>query len=179
MHGCLYMSDQNQLTDALRKARLAQAAQLDSILALRDARAIRLETIRAELSVQLKADPNACALFDLILLPGEAPKLWIDLISSIVMEPDPATYRLVQDHESRRTVLFESRDLDEMVQFAVKYMAHRLVTHEKIASEAGMRLIDSPKGYSAWELVYVWITGCTFGVLGLLIAAILLGKLNF
>ena len=173
------MSDHNQLTAALREARLAEAAQLDSILALRDARALRLETLRVDLVEQLKNQPQAQALFDLTLLPGDVPKLWIDLISSVVMEPDPSTYRLVQDHENRRTVLFETRDLKQMVQFATKYMAHRMVAREKIEIGAGTQAGESAKGYSVAELVYVWATGCAFGVLALLIAAIILGKLRF
>ena len=173
------MSDHDQLTTALRQARLAEAAQLDSILALRDARAMRLDALRAELAGQLANQPQAQALFDLTVLPGEVPKLWIDLISSVVMEPDPSTYRLVQDHESRRTIMFETRNLKQMIQFATKYMAHRMVTREKVATGVEFRSSELPRGYSTLELLYVWVTGCAFGVLGLLIAAILLGKLSF
>jgi hypothetical protein len=138
---------QQELTKALREARLASAAKLDATLGLSDARALRLDALRAELAPIVAANAEAKALFDLNLQVGEAPKLWLDLISSVVMEPDPRTYRLVQDQENRRETLYESTKISEMSAHIVKY--------------------------------YVWITGAAFGVLGLMIAAMLLGKLNF
>jgi hypothetical protein len=53
------------------------------------------------------------------------------------------------------------------------------VIHDKTAAGLSRSITDSLKGYSLAALVYVWVTGCAFGVLGLLIAAILLGMLHF
>lgn len=173
------MSEHDRLTGALRDARLAESAQLESVLNLRDAKSLRLETLRTSLLPLLSGHSDALKLFDLNVQPGANPRLWVDLVSSVVMEPDPRTYRLVQDHDGQRETLFESGDLDETVDFMTRYLAHRLVVHDRSVAGISNPYKDSRGGYSLASLVYVWITGCAFGVLGLLVAAILLGKLHF
>jgi hypothetical protein len=173
------MAVEQELTKALREARLASAAKLDATLGLSDARALRLDALRAELAPIVAASAEAKALFDLNVQAGEVPKLWLDLISSVVMEPNPRTYRLMQDQENRRETLFESTHINEMSAHIVKYLAHRIVAHEKMTRGLSPAPDDTKKAYSLVDLVYVWITGAAFGVLGLMIAAMLLGKLSF
>lgn len=173
------MSEHDRLTVALREARLAEAAQLESVLGLRDAKSLRLETLRSSLLPKLAGHPEAIKLFDLNVQPGANPRLWIDLVSSVVMEPDPRTFRLVQDHDGQRETLFESMDLSETVGFVTRYLAHRIVIHDRVVAGISSSYKDSRGGYSLASLIYVWITGCAFGVLGLLAIAILLGKLHF
>ncbi len=52
------------------------------------------------------------------------PRLWIDLISSVVVEPDTRTYRLVQDVDGNRITLHESQSLDDMSKAVLRYIAH-------------------------------------------------------
>ncbi len=170
---------QQELTKALREARLASAAKLDATLGLSDARALRLDVLRAELAPVVATSEEAKALFDLNVQPGETPKLWLDLISSVVMQPDARTYRLVQDQDNRRETLFETTDVNEMAAHIVKYLAHRIVVHEKMVRGHSPMPDTVLKAYSVVDLVYVWVTGAAFGVLGLMIAAMLLGKLSF
>jgi hypothetical protein len=173
------MADHDRLTAALKDARLAEAAQLESILGLRDAKSLRLEALRAAMMPRLAGHPEARALFELNVQPGANPRLWIDLVSSVVMEPDPRTYRLVQDRDGQRETLFETTDINQMVPFVTRYLAHRMVAHEKAAAGISAGLSGKVNGYSLGALVYVWLTGCAFGVLALLVAAMLLGKLHF
>jgi hypothetical protein len=173
------MVEQLEFSKALREARLASAAKLDAVLGVADARALRLDALRAELEPIFAANADAKALFALNVQTGEMPKLWLDLISSVVMEPDPRTYRLIQDQDNRREVLFETHDLKEMATFIVRYSAHRLVAHEKLALGVSTVKDKFQKSYSAIDLIYVWFTGAAVGVLGLMIVAMLLGKLSF
>ena len=173
------MAEQMELTKALREARLASAAKLDATLGLADARALRLDALRAELAPVIAANADARALFDLNIQSGETPKLWLDLISSVVMEPDPRTFRLLQDQDNRRDTLFETHDMAVMSNFIVKYLAHRIVAHEKLARRISPMVGQAQNSYSMVDLIYVWITGAAFGVLGLMIVAMLLGKLSF
>ncbi len=173
------MTEQDKLTAALREARLAESAQLESILNLRDAKSLRLEALRASLVPLVSGHTEALKLFELNVQPGANPRLWIDLVSSVVMEPDPRTYRLVQDHDGQRETLFESAHLQQTVDFLTRYLAHRIVIHDRAKAGISNPYKDSRSGYSLGSLIYVWITGCTFGILGLLVAAILLGKLHF
>ena len=173
------MAEQQEFTKALRNARLASAAKLDATLGLADARALRHDALRAELTPIISGNSEAKALFDLNVHAGETPKLWLDLISSVIMEPDPRTYRLVQDQDSRRETLFESTDLKAMSDYVVTYLAHRIVAHEKLARGVSPLSVKSANNYSLVDLIYVWITGAAVGILGLMIVAMLLGKLNF
>jgi hypothetical protein len=173
------MVDRDRLTLALKDARLTEAAQFEAILDLRDAKSLRLEGLRIALLPALSNHPTARKLFDLNVQPGTNPRLWIDLISSVVMEPDPRTYRLLQDHNSQRQVLFETEDADEMTQFLMRYLAHRIIAHERAEAGASLAVLSPAKGYSLGEMIYVWATGLAFGVLGLMVTAMLLGRLHF
>lgn len=173
------MADHNQLTQALKDARLTEAAQLDAVLNLRDAKALRLEVLRTTVLPTLADHPEARRLFDLNVQPGAQPRLWLDLISSVVMEPDPRTYRLVQDHDGARDTVFETSKLEQMAEFTTRYLAHRMVAHDRTATRNAGAVGGKADGYSLAALVYVWVTGCAFGVLGLLAIAISLGKLHF
>lgn len=173
------MADQHELTKALREARLAAASKLDATLDLADARALRLDALRADLLPLIEGNADARALFNLNVQAGATPKLWLDLISSVVMEPDPRTYRLLQDQDNRREMLFESSDMKAMSAYIVKYLAHRMIAHEKMARGGLMTPENMQKSYSLVDLLYVWVTGAMVGILGLLITAMLMGKLSF
>ncbi len=118
-------------------------------------------------------------MFDLALAlaPGEPPKLWIDLITWVVMEPDYRTYRLMQDNQAGRDILHETADRPEMVERLKHYMAHRV-----IARERQMAATPPPgrrAGFPASALILAWLGGFAFAVLALLISAILLEILKF
>lgn len=173
------MSELGSMTAMLKEARLAQAAQLDAVLGLRDVKALRLDALQAALAPLIAEHAVARALFDLNVQPGNTPRLWIDLISSVVMEPNARTYRLVQDHDGQRVMLFETTDLNEMAQFVTKYLAHRIVMHEKLAAGVKISPGEPTRHYQLADLIYVWFTGSAFGAAVLLVAAMLMGKLRF
>jgi hypothetical protein len=173
------MAHSDQLTIALKDARLAQATYLDALLDLRDAKSLRLDALRAAVVPALVDHPDARELFHLNLQDGPVPKLWVDLISSVVMEPDPRTYRLVQDRDSVRETLFESTDMNQMAAFLTRYLAHRLIAHEKLATAVSPVPPGLVNRISLAGLIFVWASGVAFGVLSLLGLAMLLGKLHF
>lgn len=152
------LDEQGELGPALRKARLAEAAHYDATLGLRDAKAIRLQILKDELDVIVKSSLEARAMFDLALLPGNTPRLWVDLITSVVMEPDPRTYRLVQDSQGGRDILLETVDRAELVERLKHLMAHRIVARNR-------QLASSPetpvarRTYSLGSLVLSFLAG--------------------
>ncbi len=73
--------EQDALAEAIREARLAEAAHFEAALDLRDSKSLRLQILKDELLPAVQASPEARELFDLTLLPGEPPKLWVDLTS--------------------------------------------------------------------------------------------------
>ncbi len=164
------------LTEALREARVAEAAHFEAALNLRDAKSIRLQLLKDDLQPAV-AGPPASEVFDLALAPGEPPRLWIDMISSVVMEPDHRTYRLVRDRQDEREIQFESDDRAAMADHIRRYMAHRLIARERQAATAA--LPQPVTGYSTGSLILAWTSGFAFGALLLLGLAIYMEILRF
>ena len=173
------MAERDSFGVALRHARVAEAAQLEAVMNIRDARTLRLESLRDAMQTRLSDNAQAQVLFDLTVQPGAKPKLWIDLISSVVMEPDPRTYRLVQDREKYSETVFETARETEMVEYLTRYLAHRLVIHDKFSAGVPVVESSSKSNYSLFDMIYVWFTGCLFGVMTLISIAIYLKKLHF
>ena len=93
------------------------------------------------------------------------------------MEPDHRTYRLLQDRQNGREILFESDNREQAAEQIRRHMAHRIIARERqIASADAPR---QPLAYSASSVILAWIAGFSLGVLALLALAISLGKLNF
>lgn len=172
------MAEHKNLSGALRQARLAEASHFEAFRHVADAKSLRLLVLRDEIAPLVKATEGASEFFELALAPGERPKLWIDLISSVVMEPDYRTYRLEQDNSGGRETLFETQDRSEMVNFLETYLAHRMLARAKNMARAAPTLQPSRR-FSAGALIYAGLTGIMGGVLAVMIAAILLGKLHF
>jgi hypothetical protein len=170
-------SDDGGLKEALREARLSEAAHFEAALSLRDSKSIRLQLLKDDLAPVVLSSSAAADLFDLALVPGEPPRLWIDLTSSVVMEPDHRTYRFLRDRQDDREILFESSNRNEMAGFIKRHMAHRLVARERQAATA--TLPPPPAGYSSGSLFLAWTSGFTFGSMALLALAIYMGILRF
>lgn len=164
------------LNGALRQARLAEAAHFEAVLDIRDAQTLRLQVLKDDLAPAVLANVEAASFIDLALVPGDPPRLWVDLITSVVMAPDPRTYRLVQDGPGGRQTLLETADRVEMIERIKQHIAHRLITREREKiSAAPPKTMQA--GYSTGALVLVWLSGFSIGVLGLFAAGILITRL--
>lgn len=162
------------LADALRTARVAEAARFEAVLEIRDAQSLRLQALKDDLAPVVASLSEARELFDLAVVPGDPPRLWIDLVSSVAMEPDPQTYRLTQDSQSGRELLFETADRAEMVEKVKQHMAHRLIARQRQLAAPTPRADHI--GYSTGAVILAWISGFSVGILVLVIAAIVLRK---
>lgn len=165
------------LNGALRQARLAEAAHFEAVLDIRDAQTLRLQVLKDELAPVIASHKEAAAFVDLALVPGDPPRLWVDLITSIIMAPDPRTYRLVQDGPGGRQTLLETADRAEMIDRVKQHIAHRLIAREREKTSVAA---SAPKvlGYSTGALILAWLSGFSIGVLALFIAGILISRLN-
>jgi hypothetical protein len=119
------------LTTALRKARIENAEHSAALADLRAAEIVRLELLGDALSPVLAQIPGDCDIFDVAVSPGERPRLFVDQIGFVEMDRDRRTYRFLQDTRHGRITLRESADIDEMVDAATDYIAHRLIEREK------------------------------------------------
>lgn len=166
----------NGLGEALRTARLAEAAHHEAVLGLKDAMSLRLQVLKDDLMPVIAGSAAAQSTFGLALAPGQSPRLWIDLITSVIMEPDPRTYRLIRDGAVGRETLFETAERGEMVEALKRHMAHQLIARERqIAGAFQPQPVRA--GYSTAAMMFAWLSGFSLGILCLLITVILLGKL--
>jgi hypothetical protein len=170
------MQDRDGLADALREARLAEAAHFEAALDLRDSKTLRLQILKDELLPSVQASAEAKDLFDLTLLPGDPPKLWVDLTAFVVMEPDHRTYRVLQDRQDSRDLLFEGTDRAEAAAAIRRHMAHRMVARER---QSPLLPAVSGTGYSSATLILAWVSGFAFGALALVAAALYTGLLKY
>jgi hypothetical protein len=162
---------------ALRSARLAEAAHFEAVMNIRDAATLRLQVLKDELEPIVSARQEAQAFIDLALVPGAPPRLWVDMVSAVVMAPDPRTYRFCQDTAGGQRVLFETTDRAEMVDKITAYIAHRLIDRQRHIVEP---VSDAPpvrRAYGTAALLLAWLSGFSLGVLAFVLAAYWLAKL--
>ena len=168
------MSTAEAFDDVLKRARLAEAAHLDALEQIKDARTLRLQALRATIMPKLLGYADATTFLDLAVQPGETPRLWIDLISSVVVEPDTRNFRLQQEQDGSRVTLHEAADVDEMAGYVLRLIAHRVIAKQRATAAATRGPFLKEAGYSLGAMIYVWFTGLALGVLSLLIIAIAL-----
>lgn len=165
----------------LKEARLAEAVHLDAMLKVQTAGSLRLADLRDRLLRALADHPEPRDLLDLRFVQGEAPRLWVDLISYVTMGADGRTFRLHQDGEDRQRTVFQTQDMDEMEQQVLRFIAYRIIQKEKLVAR-GVPMqapAQAPGGYGLAAVVYIWLTGVATGAALLAIAFIFLKRYFF
>lgn len=119
------------LASALRRARAESAEHSAAVAEVRLAEIGRLELLGEALAPVLAQTPEGCDIFDVAVSPGARPRLFIDHIGFVEMEPDRRTYRFLQDTRHGRILLKTTDDIDTMVDAITDYIAHRLIEREK------------------------------------------------
>lgn len=160
----------------VRRARLAHAAHFDALVEIRDAQTLRLAALQDALLKKVAGEARLKTLLPLQLETGFPPRLWLDNISYVIMEPDPRTFRLVRQAPEGHVTVAETRELSQMVREVRTYASHRLVEVER--DTAGV--VDGNGGARPLsQMLIIWLAGFTFGVLSLLLAGVMLGKVSF
>ena len=120
------------LTDALRRARIADADRTDVVVELREAERARLDMLADELRGVFSELPPDDEQFVNAVVPGDPPRLWIDATSFVVIGRDRRIYRFLKDTRLGRTVILETASLDDMadahprVQRRIRILKHDL-----------------------------------------------------
>ena len=162
-----------QFDQALREARRSEAAHRDALQNVSDAKALRLIDLQERLLGALPETNEVRQLLELRFEPGEDPRLFIDLITSVSILQDAHTFCLAQDRESRRETLLETGKADEMTAYILKYVAHRLIARER-------QLIRQTQPAWDWpNLVASWVAAAAVGAVVFAVVAKILGKLSF
>lgn len=119
------------LTAAIRRARTDEAERSEVVAELRGAERARLEMLADALAPVFAQVPEDIDIFDAGLVPGERPRLWVDIIAFIEMGRDRRQFRFVQNTRHGRVTIAESEKLDTMVDAVTAYVARRIVEREQ------------------------------------------------
>ncbi len=165
------LATSSQLDKAVSHAREAQGSHFDARSDYLDATTLRLEVLRLELAGLIKGRVEAERFIELQLLGGDKPRLWIDLVSYVVMKPTPRHYQLVRDRQDSSEVLFETENQAEMIEAITEYIANRIVLRERqmlpgVVPDVVINEVSEQK-YSSAALVMAWFLGVLLGVIGL------------
>lgn len=160
-----------EMDAALTRMRQAESAHFDAAMAIRDAETLRLYALKQDIEPLLQ---NRAEFSDFIaptLFTGTPPRLWIDLTSYVVMQPDPRTFRLVQDTRDGHHTVAETTDRGKMVQHLGDFIALRTIARQRELAGASRPTEPPVPGHSTAALILAWLAGFSLGVLGLLVAA--------
>ncbi|TCK28976.1 hypothetical protein EV667_2992 [Ancylobacter aquaticus] len=127
------------LREAIRTARMEAAERSGVIVELRDATLARLSMLNELLDPVFAQVPlDHVDLFDRGLMPGEIPRLFIDMVAHVTLARDRRTYRFLQDTRSGRHVLAESTNPNDIVDAVTRYIARRLIAREQAMVSVGV-----------------------------------------
>jgi len=171
-----------RLKDAIRQARIETAERTSVVVDLRDAEVARLELLNEALDPIFADVPPEVELFDRGVSKGEVPRLWIDVITYVVMGRDKREYRFVQDTRYGRKQLLESPQIEDIVQAVTRYVAGRLVERERALagdtdlSSRAMREARHYKHHQRWRMIRVFVFGLFLGAAALIAALFLAAR---
>ncbi|MBV9753733.1 MAG: hypothetical protein JO188_14530 [Hyphomicrobiales bacterium] len=174
----------------IRRAKLEDAERSSVVAEMRGAEQARLELLRDALEPVFAQVPAHAELFDHGLVPGEKPRLFIDIVSFVEMARDRRCYRFIQDTRAGTLVLAESDRIEAMSRHVANYLARRLIEREKAlsaplpnfrrdeAGDGGEALTDEGRAETAasaslaakrrrsdrWQLLVTLLLGALLGI---------------
>jgi hypothetical protein len=166
-----------RLKDAMRQVRIESAERTSVVIELHDAEVARLELLNEALDPVFAEIPAEVELFDRGVSKGEVPRLWIDVITYVVMGRDKRQYRFVQDTRYGRKVLLESAEIPEVADAVTRYVAGRLIERERaLAEDAGYsdreaRRLEDMRRRQIWRSIRAFLFGLVLGAAALIVAA--------
>jgi hypothetical protein len=119
------------LHDAVRKARVEEAYQLDETADRRDSEIARLELLKAELEAVFAEVPANDDRFTLMLVPSRPARLWIDLFTYGAIDETSGAYLFIRNSERGRRTLYSTNSVSEMADRITLYMAREIVRRER------------------------------------------------
>jgi len=124
-------SNVRNLTDAIRRVRIAEADRADGFVDLQEAERARLEMLADELRSVFADVPQDNDQFVFQMSSGSQPRLWIDMTSFVIIARDRRTYRFLKDTRLGRTVIVETASVDDVADTVTNYVAERIIERER------------------------------------------------
>lgn len=120
------------LRDAIRKARVEEAENLDVAADHRDSEIARLELLKAELEPIFAEIPPQDDRFNLTLVPSRPARLWIDLFTYATIDERSGAYLFVRNSENGRRTMFSATNVADMADRITSYIAREIVRRERM-----------------------------------------------
>ena len=124
-------SNVRNLTDAIRRVRIAEADRSDGFVDMQEAERARLDMLAEELRDVFAEVPSEDDQFVFSVSTGTQPRLWIDMTAFVVVGRDRRTYRFLKDTRLGRTVILETASLDDVADTVTNYVAERVIERER------------------------------------------------
>jgi hypothetical protein len=163
------------LKAALRVARIEDAERSSVAADLRGAELSRLEMLNEFLTPVFAQLPREAELFDQGLVPGDKPRLFVDMIAFVEMARDRRTFRFLQDTRAGRMLLCESEKIETVADAVTSYFGRRLVEREKALAGLSPEIPPPPtsaapdmgseatKRYSFADTLFAFVMGMIAG----------------
>ena len=181
------------LRAAVRKARIEEAERSGVSAELRGAEIARLEMLQEVLLPVFVDLPRDVELFDVGLVPGEKPRLFVDMVAFVEMARDRRTYRFIQETRSGRLLIAEGDKVEPIAEAVTAYLGRRLVERERalaqgdavqpvsapVPSEPAQapppaptepKAADTSQRYSGSDMLFATVVGMMAGAALLLLA---------
>lgn len=134
------------LKASIQRARIEDAERSNIAADLRSAEFSRLEILHKLLVPVFLQLPKEIDMFNHGLVPGERPRIYIDMVAFVEMSRDRRTYRLLLDTASGRQLLGENDDAVVMAEAITNYLGRRIVERDKaLASDLKFETIGHIK----------------------------------
>ncbi len=164
------------LLQALKDARAKETARLEAMFKIQDVSALRLMALHDHLAAESDGGFAGQQLLTLDTKDGDMPRLWLDLNTFVAMEPNAKTYSLIQIDGTGRKTILETTDFEVIKRFALKHLAHALV------SNAQQRKVETKTWrdvqFNLFDIITVGLLGLLTGVLGLFLWGLYAGLLR-
>lgn len=135
--------------------------------------AARLQALADELAPVFADVPEGAELFVCQVVPGDPPRLWIDVLAYVSIGDDGRTYSFVRNGRSGREILAESAEISEISAHVVSYIAHRVIDRERAGADPlGDRAMVLNERYSGAAMGFAWVCGFAVGALVLFALAV-------
>jgi hypothetical protein len=131
------------LRAAVRRARIEEAERSGVAAELRGAEIARLEMLLEKLQPVIADLPRDLELFDVGLIPGEKPRLFVDMVAFVEMARDRRTYRFIQETRSGRMLIAEGDKVDPIAEAVTAYLGRRLVERERALTQGDAVLLPA------------------------------------
>lgn len=161
------------LREAIRQERMREAFAIDDQAERRSNELARLEVLKASLETVYDEIPEGDDRFELALAQSTPARLWIDMFTHVAMDPASHVYRLVRNARQGHRVLAETRDVTEMAERVMEYIAQQVVAREReLEGLAEYERREAPsqgrrRGSRVGLAIAAFLIGLLTGVVGL------------